>query len=97
MTKIKKWLESRGYRCDYKEYETWRHNDSFHKGCLFSMELYSVSNGMYIRFKTSGKGLILLYKDEEAMKADRHCMLDFTQGSFIERAKGYFPDKSGGA
>lgn len=71
--------------------------DGFHKGGCYHTELYRVSNGMYIRAKSNGKKMYLLYKAESFKDYTQagSAMLDFSQANFIARATQYFPETAG--
>lgn len=66
MQRVIKWLAERGYECKRTGYESYVHN-----GCIFNIDIYRISNGMYIRAKEeTSKRLYCLYADEEAFKKD---------------------------
>ena len=74
MQKVIKWLTERGYACNYTGYESYIHNN-----CIFNIDVYHISNGMYIRAKEeTSKKRYVLYADEEAFKNNKpftikHC------------------------
>ena len=66
MQKIIKWLTERGYECSHTGRESYVHNDR-----IFHIDIYHISNGMYIRAKEeTSKRSYCLYADKEAFKND---------------------------
>lgn len=91
MKKIEKWLKDRGYTCRFIETELWRHTCGFHSGETYRVDLYRISNNMYIRAKEENKRLFYVYRNKDHMLTNCVDLLDFTQDGIINRAGHLFP------
>ena len=92
-SKIDKWLKSQGYLSEFVRYDTYRYYDSFHKGDFYHLDVYRISNGLYILVKAEGKPRYILSRTDEMTG---HILLDFSQQHFVKRLESskYFPEDS---
>lgn len=81
-TKIARWLEDRGYSSKHIRYDSYRHYDSFHKGEIYHVDVYGISNGLYVLVKADGKPRYILSRTDTMTG---HMLIDFSQGHFIKR------------
>ncbi len=73
-TKIDRWLKGRGYNSEYICQEK----------CV---DVYRVSNGLYILVNSKGKPWYILSKTD---KVQGHALLDFAQGILLDFSQGHF-------
>ena len=90
VSKIEKFLKSRGYDLRFVETQTFRHTDGFHSGQFYDVDVYSIENGYYVKCKSEGKPRYYLCKNLRSLVPIE--MLDFSQGSFIKQMGEYFPE-----
>lgn len=90
-SKIEKWLKEKGYYMDFNESQMYKHCDSFHKNDYFWLDVYSTSNGYYIKCKIDGRPRYYLCENKTSLTP---CLIiDFSQSHFIKRLEKYFPAK----
>jgi len=90
ISKIKKWLKTNGYNMSYCEYELYYHNDSFHKGELYILDIYRTSNGYYIKVKTQGRPRYYLCESNKGLHSVKR--IAFSQIQFTQIIKDLFPN-----
>lgn len=90
VSKIEKFLKSRGYDLRYVETQTFRHMDSFHSGQFYYVDVYSTGYGYYVKCKSEGKPMYYLCKNMRSLVPIEE--LDFSQGSFVKKIEKYFPE-----
>ena len=93
-SKIEKWLKNQGYTSKHIAYDAYRHSDSFHKRELYYMDVYRISNGLYILVKASGRPRYFLSRTTNPHNL---ILLDFSQECFIKRLSetAFFPKMEG--
>ena len=82
VSKIDRWLKGRGYDAEHLSSDYYRYYDSFHKGDIYLVDAYKVSNGLYVLVKAEGKPRYILSKNSEL---SGHILIDFSQGHFINK------------
>ena len=89
VSKIEKFLKSRGCDLRYVETQTFRHTDGFHSGQFYYVDVYSTGYGYYVKCKSEGKPRYYLCKNMRSLIPTE--VLDFSQGSFVKQIEKYFP------
>ncbi len=90
VSKIERFLKSRGYSLRFVETQTFRHTDGFHSGQFYYVDVYSAGNGYYVKCKSEGKPRYYLCKNMRSLIPIEE--LDFSQGTFVEKIGKYFPE-----
>lgn len=89
ISKIEKWLNANGYHIVSYGTEMYRHNDSFHKGMLYYLDIYGISNSYYIKVKPEGKPRYYLCEKNDGLNSVKR--IAFSQDQFISFTKDIFP------
>lgn len=82
ISKIRAWLKENGADMEYQTTDYYSYYDGFHAHQSYPVDVYKLSDGMYILVKPMGKPRYYLCKGPE-MRSSR--MVDFSQGHFIKR------------
>ncbi len=91
VSKIEKFLKSRGYDLRYVETQTFRHTDGFHSGRFYYVDVYSTGSDYYIKCKSEGKPRYYLCKNLKSLVPIE--VLDFSQGTFVKRIGEHFSEE----
>ena len=88
-TLIRKELKKLGYYMTFVETQGFIYHCGFHGGEWYALDVYRTSNGYYIKFKPHDKPRYYLCTDKDDLKSV--VSIAFSQRSFIESIKEYFP------
>ncbi len=84
ISKIKAFLKDNGTSMHYETTDYYSYYDGFHAHQSYPVDVYSLSNGMYVLVKPQGKPKYYLCEDSNM----RTCkIIDFSQYHFIKRVK----------